>query len=169
MIEALKEKLQAEVERLNYEINFILPKEIEKARAHGDLRENSEYKAALERQGFAQARVHHLRLRLSKLSDVREADIPKDSVGFGSRVTVQDLDTKQKEVYALTLGEFIDGEAAGDEMSISMASPLGKSLMGHKVGEAVTIALPVGKRRLKILDLLTVHEIAAGSKTRDLA
>jgi transcription elongation factor GreA len=163
MIEALKEKLQAEVERLNYEINFVLPKEIEKARAHGDLRENSEYKAALERQGFAQARVHHLRLRLSKLSDVREADIPKDRVGFGSRVTVQDLDTKQKETYALTLGEFIDGEdAAGDEMSISMASPLGKSLVGHKVGEAVTIALPLGKRRLKILDLLTVHEIAGG-------
>src|SRR6266853_995274 len=132
MIEALKERLQAEVERLNYEINFILPKEIEKARAH---------------------------------ADVREADIPKDSVGFGSRVTIQDLDTKQKEVYALTLGEFIDGEDAGDEMSISMASPLGKSLMGHKVGEAVTIALPVGKRRLKILDLLTVHEIAGGKQS----
>src|SRR5256885_2695811 len=75
MIEALKQKLQTEVERLNHEISFVLPKEIEKARAHGDLRENSEYKAALERQQFAQARVHHLRLRLSKLSDVREQDI----------------------------------------------------------------------------------------------
>src|SRR5690348_17025960 len=94
MIEGLKQKLQAEVERLNHEISFVLPKEIEKARAHGDLRENSEYKAALERQQFAQARVHHLRLRLSKLSDVRENDIPKDRVGFGSRVTVQDVATK---------------------------------------------------------------------------
>src|SRR6267142_1747159 len=81
MIEALKQKLQTEVERLNHEISFVLPKEIEKARAHGDLRENSEYKAALERQQFAQARVHHLRLRLSKLSDVREQDIPRDRVG----------------------------------------------------------------------------------------
>ena len=71
MIEGLKQKLQSEVERLNHEISFVLPKEIEKARAHGDLRENSEYKAALERQQFAQARVHHLRLRLSKLSDVQ--------------------------------------------------------------------------------------------------
>src|SRR5438309_3247506 len=162
MIEELKGKLQAEVERLNHEISFVLPKEIEKALAHGDLRENSEFKAALERQHFASARLTHLRLRLSKLSGVSEKDIPRDRVGFGSRVTVQDLDTKQREVYALTLGEFIEGEDAGDEMSISMASPLGKSLMGHKVGEAVTIALPVGKRRLKILDLLTVHEIAAG-------
>src|SRR5260370_40815098 len=110
MIEALKEKLQAEVERLNYEINFILPKEIEKARAHGDLRENSEYKAALERQGFAQARVHHPRLRLSKLADVREADIPQDSVGFGSRVTRQDLDTKQEGGRAPTHGEVMRGD-----------------------------------------------------------
>src|SRR6201993_2823188 len=99
MIEGLKQKLQAEVERLNHEINFVLPKEIEKARAHGDLRENSENKAALERQQFAQARVHHLRLRLSKLSDVSEKDIPKDRVGFGSRVTVQDLETRKKEIF----------------------------------------------------------------------
>ncbi len=98
MLQELKDRLQAEVERLNHEINFVLPKEIEKARAHGDLRENSEYKAALERQQFATARVHHLRLRLSKLSDVSEKDIPKDRVGFGSRVTVQDAETKKREV-----------------------------------------------------------------------
>ena len=104
MLNELREKLQAEVERLNHEINFVLPKEIEKARAHGDLRENSEYKAALERQQFAQARASHLRLRLSKLSSVKEGDIPRDRVGFGSRVTVQDLDTKKRETYALTLG-----------------------------------------------------------------
>jgi transcription elongation factor GreA len=164
MIDALKQKLQTEVERLNHEISFVLPKEIEKARAHGDLRENSEYKAALERQQFAQARVHHLRLRLSKLSDVREADIPRDRVGFGSRVTVQDLDTKQTEVYALTLGEFIEGEDGGEEMPVSMASPLGKALLGKKVKEKVDIVLPMGKRKLKILDLVTVHELAEGSK-----
>jgi len=157
MIEALKQKLQSEVERLNHEISFVLPKEIEKARAHGDLRENSEYKAALERQQFAQARVHHLRLRLSKLSDVREQDIPRDRVGFGSRVTVEDLDTKKKEVYALTLGEGEDGSA---EMSVSMASPLGKALLGGKVGQKVDITLPMGKRKLKIVSLDTVHDLA---------
>jgi transcription elongation factor GreA len=161
MLQELKDRLQAEVERLNHEINFVLPKEIEKARAHGDLRENSEYKAALERQQFAQARVHHLRLRLSKLSDVSEKDIPKDRVGFGSRVTVLDAETKQREVYALTLGEFIEGDDAGVEMPVSMASPLGKALLGGKVGETLTITLPMGKRKLKILELVTVHQLAS--------
>src|SRR2546422_6174036 len=72
MIDELRNKLQAEVERLNHEISFVLPQEIERARAHGDLRENSEFKAALERQQFASARLSHLRLRLSKLSSVSE-------------------------------------------------------------------------------------------------
>src|SRR6266704_1749120 len=141
MIDELKQKLQAEVERLNHEINFVLPKEIERARAHGDLRENSEFKAALERQQFVTSRLSHLRLRLSKLSGVRESDIPRDSVGFGSRVTVQDLDTKKKETYALTLGEFIEGDDDADELPVSMA-------------------LPMGKRRLKVLELETVHDLA---------
>lgn len=163
MLDELKARLQAEVERLNHEISFVLPKEIEKARAHGDLRENSEYKAALERQQFAQARVHHLRLRLSKLSDVSDKDIPKDRVGFGSRVTVQDVETKAKETYALTLGEFIEGDDNAQEMPVSMASPLGKALLGGKVGETVSITLPLGKRRLKIMEVVTVHEIARGA------
>ncbi|HYT71551.1 MAG TPA: GreA/GreB family elongation factor [Gemmatimonadales bacterium] len=160
MIDALKRRLQAEVERLNHEISFVLPKEIEKARAHGDLRENSEFKAALERQQFAQARLSHLRLRLSKLSSVREEDIPRDRVGFGSRVTVEDLDTKLKETYALTLGEFIEGDDAPVEMPVSMASPLGKALLGGKVGQTATITLPMGRRRLKIVELETVHDLA---------
>src|SRR6266480_6170993 len=160
MIDELKQRLQAEVERLNHEINFVLPKEIEKARAHGDLRENSEYKAALERQQFAQARASHLRLRLSKLSSVKEEDIPRDRVGFGSRVTVQDVDTKKRETYALTLGEFIEGDDNPAELPVSMASPLGKALLGGKVGQTVAITLPLGKRRLKIVELATVHDLA---------
>lgn len=164
MLEELKQKLQAEVERLNHELNFVLPTEIEKARAHGDLRENSEYKAALERQQFVTSRLSHLRLRLSKLSNVREEDIPRDSVGFGSRVTVEDLDTKRREVYALTLGEFIEAEDdGGDELPVSVASPLGRALMGRKVREKVEIVLPVGRRRLKVVQLETVHDLADGS------
>jgi len=162
MLDELKGKLQAEVERLNHEISFVLPKEIQKALAHGDLRENSEYKAALERQQFAQARLTHLRVRLSKLSNVSERDIPRDRVGFGSRVTVQDEETKRKETYALTLGEFIEGgEEDGGELPVSMASPLGKALVGTKVGQKVEIVLPMGKRRLKIVELETVHDLAA--------
>ena len=168
MIDELRNKLQAEVERLNHEISFVLPQEIERARAHGDLRENSEFKAALERQQFASARLSHLRLRLSKLSSVSEQEIPRDRVGFGSRVTVQDLDTKKKETYALTLGEFIEGDDDGGELPVSMASPLGKALLAHKVGESVTIDLPVGRRKLKIVELETVHDLAdeQGAKRR---
>jgi len=162
MLEELKARLQAEVERLNHEINFVLPKEIERARAHGDLRENSEFKAALERQQFAQARVSHLRLRLSKLTSVSEKDIPRDRVGFGSRVTVLDIETAIRETYALTLGEFIDGGNEGDELPVSMASPLGKALVGGRVGDEVVIVLPMGRRNLRIVALETVHQIAAG-------
>src|SRR5207247_8528369 len=93
-------------------------------------------------------------------SSVKEDDIPRDRVGFGSRVTVQDLDTKKRETYALTLGEFIEGDDDAAEMPVSMASPLGKALLGGKVGEAVAITLPLGRRRLKIVDLETVHDLA---------
>src|SRR5258708_36542518 len=101
MIDELKQRLQAEVERLNHEINFVLPKEIERARAHGDLRENSEYKAALERQQFVTSRLSHLRLRLSKLSSVQGSDIPRVRAGLGSPVTVQDLETKRRRAPGL--------------------------------------------------------------------
>src|SRR5437879_12534722 len=137
MLNELREKLQAEVERLNHEINFVLPKEIEKARAHGDLRENSEYKAALERQQFAQARASHLRLRLSKLSGVKEDDIPRDRVGFGSRVRVQDLDTKKHETYALTLGEFIEGDDDTAGVTVYVASPIVKVVLGWKSAQTI--------------------------------
>ena len=86
-------------------------------------------------------------------------------MGFGSRVTVQDLETKQRETYGLTLGEFIEGtEAAGDELPVSMASPLGKALLGRKVGQSVSLSLPMGRRRLKIVHLVTVHQLAEGTR-----
>lgn len=162
LIDELKGRLQAEVERLNHDLNFVIPAEIEKARAHGDLRENSEYKAALERQQFTTARLSHLRLRLGKLSSVSEKDLPHDRAGFGSRVTVQDLETREREVYALTLGEFIEGGDDTDELPVSMGSPLGKALVGRKVGDEVTITLPMGKRKLKVVELETVHDFASG-------
>lgn len=163
MIREMREKLGREIDALSRELKVTLPEAIASAVAMGDLRENSEYKAALERQQFAQARVHHLRLRLSKLSDVREQDIPRDRVGFGSRVTVEDVDTKIIEVFALTLGEFIEAEDSGVEMPVSMASPLGKALVGKKVKEKVEIVLPMGKRKLKIVEVETVHQIAEKS------
>src|SRR6476620_11678018 len=97
MLEKLKEQLGGEVERLQYELNVTLPQEIRKAVELGDLRENSEYKAALERQQFVQARLGQLRQRLSKLSQIDITQIPPDKVGLGSEVIVEDEQTKTKE------------------------------------------------------------------------
>src|SRR3954452_7024520 len=101
MIEALKAKLGEEVEKLQYELNVTLPAEIRKAVELGDLRENSEYKAALERQQFVQARLGQLRQRLSKLSNIDKSQIPTDKVGLGSKVVLEDQKTKSTETYNL--------------------------------------------------------------------
>ena len=84
MLEELKNKLGEEIERLTHELQVTLPKAIQKAVEHGDLRENSEYKSALERQQFVQARLNHLTRRYGELSKIDLSDVPTDRVGFGS-------------------------------------------------------------------------------------
>src|SRR5438034_6198781 len=101
MIDQLKKKLGEEAERLQHELNVTLPQEIRKAVELGDLRENSEYKAALERQQFVQARLGQLRQRLSKLSQIDVSQIPSDKVGLGSHVVVEDEKTGERETYSL--------------------------------------------------------------------
>src|ERR1043165_9459969 len=110
MIEALKQKLGEEVEKLQHELNVTLPQEIRKAVDLGDLRENSEYKAALERQQFVQARLGHLRSRLSKLSSIDLTPIPPDRVGLGSEVVVEDQKTRSRETYSLVFGDSVEFE-----------------------------------------------------------
>lgn len=156
MIEALKQKLGEEVERLQHELNVTLPQEIRKAVELGDLRENSEYKAALERQQFVQARLGQLRQRLSKLSSIDPAQIPSDRVGLGSRVVVQDEKTGQKETYSLVFGDAVEFE----EGHVTMASPIGRALLGKAVGEVANLKLPTTLRRLKVVDLRTIHDTA---------
>src|SRR5205085_5193926 len=101
MIEELKQKLGEEVEKLQYELNVTLPNEIRKAVEHGDLRENSEYKAALERQQFVQARLGQLTQRLTKLASIDPSQIPEDKVGLGSKVIVEDERTGARETFNL--------------------------------------------------------------------
>src|SRR6266513_4259993 len=97
MLDKLKAKLGGEVERLQHELNVTLPQEIRKAVELGDLRANSEYKAALERQQLVQARLGQLHQRLSKLSSIDITQIPADKVGLGSEVVVKDEATGEKE------------------------------------------------------------------------
>jgi len=157
MIEALKQKLGEEVEKLQYELNVTLPNEIRKAVEHGDLRENSEYKAALERQQFVQARLGQLRQRLSKLSQIDPSQIPADKVGLGSKVVVEDQRTGARETYHLVFGDAIEFE----EGHVTMASPIGKALLGKAVGEMTQLRLPTMVRTLKVVDLTTIHNATA--------
>ena len=154
MIEELKAKLGAEAEKLQHELNVILPAEIRKAVEHGDLRENSEYKAALERQQFVQARLGQLRQRLSKLSSIDIAQIPTDKVGLGSQVVVEDEKTGTKETYNLVFGDSVEFE----EGHVSMSSPIGLALVGRAVGDTTILKLPASVRRLKIMKIRTIHE-----------
>jgi transcription elongation factor GreA len=155
MIEALKEKLGEEVEKLQFELNVTLPGEIRRAVEMGDLRENSEYKAALERQQFVRARLSQLRERLSKLSSIDVTQIATDSVGLGSKVVVKDEKTGLVETYDLVFGDALEFE----EGQVTMSSPIGRALLGKKVGETVILKLPTMVRRLKITELTTIHQL----------
>ena len=159
MLEELKSKLEQEIQRLTHELQVVLPRAITTAVEHGDLRENAEYKSALERQQFVQARLGHLTKRMQELSRIDLAEIPSDRVGFGSRVTVRDQRTKEDEVYTLVFGDYIDIETG----QISMASPLGQTLLGKQVGDEVTLKLPRGSRKMKITELTTLPEMARGN------
>ena len=157
MIREMREKLGREIDQLSHELNILLPQAIAQAVELGDLRENSEYKAALERQQFVQARLGQLHQRLNQLGQLANTEAPTDRVGLGSKVTVLDLETNDTDTYMVVLAEMMDIDAG----HISLASPLGRALAGGKVGEEVSLRLPTGPRRLRILDLVTVHQAEA--------
>ena len=154
MLEELKNKLGEEIERLTHELQVTLPKAIQKAVELGDLRENSEYKSALERQQFVQARLNHLTKRYGELSRIDLSEIPTDRVSIGSRVTVVDLRTRETEIYTLAFGDDLDFDSG----QISMASALGQALMGKRPGDQVSVQLPRGERKLKVTGLVTLNQ-----------
>jgi len=155
MITEMREKLGREIEALTHELTITLPQAIAQAVEMGDLRENSEYKAALERQQFVQARLGQLHQRLNQVSQLANAETPTDRVGLGSRVTVLDLQSKETDTYVLVLAEMMDIDAG----HISFASPLGRALVDRRVGDEVELRLPRGSRRLKVTELVTIHEM----------
>jgi transcription elongation factor GreA len=151
----LKKKLEDEIAALDIELRIDLPREISKARAHGDLSENAEYHAAKERQGIVNMRLGQLRARLRELSMVDMARIPRDKVGLGSKVTVLDLDKDEKVTYSLVTSEEAD-VAAG---RISTTSPIGRGLIGKQVGDTVKVQIPDGVREMEIIRLVTIHDV----------
>lgn len=160
MLDEIKERIEAEIERLTNELNVELPDRIRTAVEHGDLRENAEYKSALERQGFVQARLDHLTRRMNELSRIDVDELPYDRVGFGSRVEVHDPVLDERVTFTIVAGDFIDLDAG----HISMASPIGQGLLGARVDEEVAVQLPVGERRFKVLDLVTLPQQLDGRR-----
>lgn len=153
MLELIK-KLQEEIAALETELRIELPKEILKARAHGDLSENAEYHAAKERQGYVSARLGQLAGRLRELSMIDVSKIPHDRVGLGSTVTVLDLTKDEQIRYKLVTSEDVD-VAKG---LISTSSPIGRGLLGKQVGDSVKINIPGGMREMEIVELITIHQ-----------
>src|SRR5215467_7207501 len=153
-IAKIKQKLQEEIEQLSHELNVELPKEIAVARAHGDLSENAEYKYAKERQGFVDARISQLKKRMGDLSMLNLTNIPKDRSGYGSRLTVLDMQRDVKVEYTLVSSE----EADAEKGLISTTSPIGKALLNRQVGDEIVVVTPAGKKEFEVVRLVTIHE-----------
>src|ERR1700686_3558778 len=154
-MEELKKKLQEEINALENELRNELPREILKARAHGDPSENAEDHAAKERQGLVNARLGHLQKRLSDFSMIDMTRMRHGRVGVGSRVVVLDVKSSLEITYYLVTSE----EADATQGKISTASPIGKSLLGKEVGDTVKMEAPGGTKELEILELQTIHEL----------
>jgi transcription elongation factor GreA len=155
MTDAIKRKLQDEIDALEHELIHELPKEIKKAAALGDLSENAEYHMAKQRQEFVKARVRQIGKRLADLSMVNMNNIPHDKVGLGSTVKIFDSTKNQEMEYKIVTSEESD-VAAG---KISTTSPIGRALLNKKVGDEVIVDSPNGKRELEILSLTTIHDV----------
>lgn len=153
-MEEIKKKLQAELDELEHELHFKLPKAIQHAREFGDLSENAEYKAAKERQTFVQARISLLHQRMSEVDNIDLSKIPTDTIAYGSEVVLYDLDKEEKITYKLVTSEEADPEAG----KISTVSPIGQAVMGKVEGDEVKVKTPTGWRNFEITRVTTIHE-----------
>jgi len=150
----LIKRFEDEIAVLERELTQELPKEIKRARELGDLRENAEYHAAKERQRFVESRISMLRTRVSQIQLMNLDKIPTDRAGFGSRLTLRE--NGKEIVFELVMPE----DASPERGLISVASPIGRALVGKEAGDHVTAPTPSGQRRFEVLKLVTIHHEA---------
>ena len=153
-MEHVKKKLQDELDKLEHELHFKLPKDIQHAREFGDLKENAEYKAAKERQSMVQARISQLQQRMLEVDSIDISKIPTDSIAYGSTVVLFDTDKEEKVTFELVTSE----ESDPDNGKISTVSPIGQALMGREEGDEIRVKTPTGFRNFEITRLTTIHE-----------
>jgi transcription elongation factor GreA len=151
----VRKKLQDELNVIERELRVDLPREILKAREHGDLSENAEYKAAKERQSYLEGRKAQLHQRLASLLLVNLDKIPTDRAAYGSRVVLYEYETEKEIEYRLVTPE----ESDINRGLISITSPIGRSLVGKMVGDSIEIVTPSGKKDYEMRGLRTIHEI----------
>ena len=151
----VRKRLQDGLTAIERELRVELPKEILRAREHGDLSENAEYKAAKERQHFLEQRKAQIQKRLASLSLVNLDKIPADRAAYGSKVVLYDYESEKEIEYRLVSPEESDVSAG----LISITSPIGRSLLGKQLGEVVEIVTPSGKKDFELRQLTTIHEM----------
>ncbi len=152
----IKQKLQSELDELENELRVHLPKEIKRALEFGDLRENSEYRAALDRQNVVKARIVELRQRISEIGSIDLKRIPQGKASYGSTLVLYDGEKDEEVTYRLVTPEESDPQRG----FISTTSPVGKSLMGKEEGDEVVVRTPAGARTFEIRRLVTLHDEA---------
>ena len=154
MKRAIIKKLDAELLMSQKELQVDIPKAILTAREHGDLKENSEYKAAKERQTFLQARISLLQKRISDVTSLDIEKIPRDRSGLGSTLFLTDIKTGKEKQFHLVFPEDVDPDAG----KISPGSPVGKALMGKQTGDEVMVLLPEQKIEYEVINVKTLHD-----------
>ena len=147
-------RFEGEIQTLDRELKHDLPKEIQRAREHGDLRENAEYQAAKERQRLVEARISLLQARVSEIALMNLDHLPHDRIAFGSSVCLRDGDD-ETVTYELVMPE----DADPDKGWISTASPIGRAIVGKEEGDEITVTTPKGVRVFEIITVTTIHDL----------
>ena len=147
-------RFEGEIQTLDRELKYDLPKEIQRAREHGDLRENAEYQAAKERQRLVEARISLLQARVSEIALMNLDQLPHDRIAFGSSVCLRDGDD-ETVTYELVMPE----DADPDKGWISTASPIGRAIVGKEEGDEITVTTPKGVREFEIIAVTTIHDL----------
>jgi transcription elongation factor GreA len=151
----IKKKLQDQIQALEHELHNELPKELMKARAHGDLSENAEFKYAKERQSYVSARLGQLHQRMADVAMLNLNNLPMDRAAYGSWLKLRDLQKDAEIEYTLVTTE----EADASKGMISTTSPIGKALLGRRVGDEVKVVTPAGTKEFEVIQLKTIHEM----------
>lgn len=154
MIFKIVKKLEEELFKLDHELKIDLPRELKTAADHGDLSENAEYDAAKERKRFVEARISLLQKRIGEIKSVNLKAIPEGRIGLGSTVTLEDIDSGDEVIFHFVFPEEVEPEVG----KISLASPIGKSLVGREEGDEAKVVAPKGTKTYEVLKIVTIHD-----------